>query len=98
MLATPSQIMLFNRNKSQRRHVLLYDNHIVFCKQVGSGSGNNSEKGNNTAFHFKFSLATNGVGMSSVVKVFICSTVQRCLIINGSDNLFLILQGRGQEA
>ena len=98
MLATPSQIMLFNRNKSQRRHVLLYDNHIVFCKQVGSGSGNNSEKGNNTAFHFKFSLATNGVGMSSVVKVFICSTVKRCLIINGSDNLFLIFQGRGQEA
>ena len=97
MLATPSQIMLFNRNKSQRRHVLLYDNHIVFCKQVGNG--NNSEKnGGNTSFHFKFSLATNGVGMSSVVKVFICSTVQRCLLINGSDNLFLILQGRGQEA
>ena len=68
---TPSQ-MLFSRNKSQRRHVLLYDNHVVFCKQVSSGGGgsNNSsgEKNNGAAFHFKFSLATNGVGMSSVVK------------------------------
>ena len=64
MLTTPSQ-MLFNRNKSQRRHVLLYDNHIVFCKQVGSGSEKNNAS---AAFHFKFSLGTNSVGMSSVVK------------------------------
>ena len=61
---TPSQ-MLFNRNKSQRRHVFLYDNHIVFCKQVGSGSEKNNAS---AAFHFKFSLGTNSVGMSSVVK------------------------------
>ena len=63
--------MLFSRNKSQRRHVLLYDNHVVFCKQVSSGGGSNNssgEKNNGAAFHFKFSLATNGVGMSSVVK------------------------------
>ena len=64
-LVTPTPF--FNRNKSQRRHVLLYDNHVVFCKQGNSGS---SEKNNGggAAFHFKFSLATNGVGMSSVVK------------------------------
>ena len=45
------------RNRQQRRHVLLYENHIVFCKQSGSD------------YHFKFSLATTTLGMSSIIKV-----------------------------
>lgn len=53
-----SQI-LFSRNKSQRRHVFLYDNHVVFCKAI-------NEK--NQTYHFKFSLGTSSLGMSSIVK------------------------------
>ena len=50
-------IFIHFRNRQQRRHVLLYENHIVFCKQSGSD------------YHFKFSLATTTLGMSSIIKV-----------------------------
>ena len=50
-------IFIYFRNRQQRRHVLLYENHIVFCKQSGSD------------YHFKFSLATTTLGMSSIIKV-----------------------------
>ncbi|XP_023327389.1 guanine nucleotide exchange factor DBS [Eurytemora carolleeae] len=51
-----SQSQILFRNRQQRRHVLLYENHIVFCKQSGSD------------YHFKFSLATSTLGMSSIIK------------------------------
>lgn len=51
-----SQSQILFRNRQQRRHVLLYENHIVFCKQSGSD------------YHFKFSLATTNLGMSSIIK------------------------------
>jgi hypothetical protein len=56
----PSQI-LFNRNKSQRRHVFLYENYVIFCKPVQGDK-------NNGFYHFKFSIGTNSLGMSSIVK------------------------------
>ncbi len=52
---------LFGRNKSQRRYIFLYDNHVVFCKQI---SGN----GDAGSYQFKFALGTKNLGMSSVVK------------------------------
>lgn len=55
---SPHQI-LFSRNKSQRRQVFLYDNHVVFCKPI-------NEK--NQTFQFKFSLGTALLGMSAAVK------------------------------
>ena len=56
-----SQSQLLFRNKSQRRHVLLYENHLVFCKQL-------SEKTGDTAYQFKLSLPVTNMGMSSMIK------------------------------
>ena len=46
-------------NRGQRRHVFLYENHVVFAKVV-------SEK--SMVYAFKFCLSTASLGMSSVVK------------------------------
>ena len=56
-----SQSQLLFRNKSQRRHVLLYENHLIFCKQL-------SEKTGETAYQFKLSLPITNMGMSSLIK------------------------------
>jgi hypothetical protein len=50
-------LYFYFRNRQQRRHILLYENHIVFCKQGGS------------EYTFKFSLSTANLGMSSIIKV-----------------------------
>ena len=50
------------RNKQQIRHLLLYENHLIFCKQFGDKSGNT------VSYQFKFSLAIANLGMSSVIK------------------------------
>ena len=49
---------LFRASRGQRRSVFLYDKHVVFAKPAS----------NEKSFTFKFSLATSGLGMSSVVK------------------------------
>ena len=56
---TGAQILLLRGNRGQRRHVFLYENHVVFAKVV-------SEK--SQVYGFKFCLATASLGMSSVVK------------------------------
>lgn len=56
---TGAQILLLRGNRGQRRHVFLYENHVVFAKVV-------SEK--SQVYGFKFCLATGSLGMSSVVK------------------------------
>lgn len=48
------------RNKQQVRHLLLYDNQLIFCKQFSEKAG--------VGYQFKFSLAIANLGMSSVVK------------------------------
>jgi len=48
------------RNRQQRRHVLLYENQLIFCKQM-------TEKGG-VCYQFKFSLAIVNLGMSSIIK------------------------------
>ena len=50
------------RNKQQIRHLLLYENHLIFCKQFGDKSGST------VSYQFKFSLAIANLGMSSVIK------------------------------
>ena len=50
------------RNKQQCRHLLLYENHLIFCKQFGDKSGST------VSYQFKFSLAIANLGMSSVIK------------------------------
>jgi len=50
------------RNKQQMRHLLLYENQLIFCKQFGD----KSEK--TVSYQFKFSLAIANLGMSSLVK------------------------------
>ena len=55
-----SQSQILFRNSKQRRHVLLYENHLIFCKQV-------TEKGA-TSYQFKFSLTVANLGMSSIIK------------------------------
>jgi len=55
-----SQSQILFRNSKQRRHILLYENHLIFCKQV-------TEKGG-TSFQFKFSLPVGSMGMSSIIK------------------------------
>ena len=44
------------------RHVLLYENQLIFCKQL-------TEKGGAGLYQFKFSLAIANLGMSSLIKV-----------------------------
>jgi len=48
------------RNRQQTRHVLLYENQLIFCKQL-------TEKGG-VCYQFKFSLAIVNLGMSSIIK------------------------------
>ena len=48
------------RNKQQVRHLLLYENHLIFCKQFTDKTG--------VSYQFKFSLAIANLGMSSVIK------------------------------
>merc|ERR1719233_1457003 len=55
-----SQSQILFRNSKQRRHVLLYENHLIFCKQV-------TEKGV-ISYQFKFSLTVANLGMSSIIK------------------------------
>jgi len=55
-----SQSQILFRNSKQRRHVLLYENHLIFCKQL-------TEKGA-TSYQFKFSLTVANLGMSSIIK------------------------------
>ena len=55
-----SQSQILFRNSKQRRHVLLYENHLIFCKQM-------SEKGA-TSYQFKFSLTVANLGMSSIIE------------------------------
>lgn len=55
-----SQSQLIFRNRHQRRHLLLYENHLIFCKQEKTRKG--------TSYHFKFSLAISNMGMSSIIK------------------------------
>jgi len=55
-----SQSQILFRNKQQRRHVLLYENQLIFCKQLQERSG--------TSYQFKFSLPVANMGMSSIVK------------------------------
>ena len=55
-----SQSQILFRNNKQRRHVLLYENHLIFCKQ-------GTEKGE-TSYQFKFSLTVANLGMSSIIK------------------------------
>ena len=56
-----SQSQLLFRNRSQRRHLLLYENHLIFCKQL-------SEKTGETVYQFKLSLPIANMGMSSQIK------------------------------
>ena len=55
---TQSQILF--RNAKQHRHLLLYENSLIFCKQV-------MEKGG-TSYQFKFSMPIGSMGMSSIIK------------------------------
>ena len=48
------------RNKQQIRHLLLYENHLIFCKAFSDKHG--------VSYQFKFSLAIANLGMSSVIK------------------------------
>ena len=50
------------RNKQQIRHLLLYENQLIFCKQFGDKSANT------VSYQFKFSLAISNLGMSSLIK------------------------------
>ena len=54
-----SQSQLLFRKNGQRRHVLLYENHLIFCKQMERGED---------VFTFKLSLPVGNLGMSSVIK------------------------------
>ena len=56
-----SQSQLLFRKNAQRRHVLLYENHLIFCKQVQQDKGED-------VFMFKLSLPVTNMGMSSMIK------------------------------
>ena len=58
-----SQSQLLFRNKSQRRHLLLYENHLIFCKQLSEKTG--EARG---VYQFKLSLPIANMGMSSQIK------------------------------
>ena len=55
-----SQSQILFRNTKQHRHLLLYENYLIFCKQV-------QEKGG-TTYQFKLSMSIGSMGMSSIIK------------------------------
>jgi len=60
------QLLFGGRGRNQRRHVLLYDRHLVFCKPTSNSGGEKNAAG--PTYQFKFAVAVSGLGMSSVVK------------------------------
>jgi len=64
---TSGQLLFGGRGRSQRRHVLLYDNHLIFCKPT-SNSGEKGQQASGPTYQFKFAISISGLGMSSVVK------------------------------
>ena len=55
-----SQSQILFRNSKQHRHLLLYENNLIFSKEV-------TEKGG-SSYQFKFSMPVGSMGMSSIIK------------------------------
>ena len=49
------------RKNAQRRHILLYENHLIFCKYIQQDKGED-------VYMFKLSLPVTNMGMSSMIK------------------------------
>ena len=60
MSENKSQSQILFRNSKQHRHLLLYENNLIFSKEV-------TEKGG-TSYQFKFSMPVGSMGMSSIIK------------------------------
>ena len=56
-----SQSQLLFRKNAQRRHILLYENHLIFCKYIQQDKGED-------VYMFKLSLPVTNMGMSSMIK------------------------------
>ena len=79
-----SQILF--KNKGQRRHVFLYENHLVFTKVVNEKAG---------LFQFKMAMATNSLGMSSIVRG---DEKKIELWVHGRNDLYSLEAVKGRQA
>ena len=79
-----SQILF--KNKGQRRHVFLYENHLVFTKVVNEKAG---------LYQFKMAMATNSVGMSSIVRG---DEKKIELWVHGRNDLYSLEAIKGRQA
>ena len=81
-----SQSQILFRNKGQRRHVFLYENHLVFTKVVNEKSA---------LFQFKMAMATSSLGMSSVVRG---DDKKLELWVHGRNELYSLEAIKGRQA
>ena len=61
MTENKSQSQVLFRNRAQTRHVLLYENYLIFCRV----SMDHMEP--RTNYQYKFSLPINSISLNSVV-------------------------------
>ena len=61
MTENQSQSQVIFRNRAQTRHVLLYENYLIFCRV----SMEHTEP--RTNYQYKFSLPINSISLNSVV-------------------------------
>ena len=63
-----SQSQILFRNRAQQRHILLYENYLIFCKLVGEAESPAERGGSEPKYQFKFSLAVANLSVAPRVK------------------------------
>ena len=63
-----SQSQILFRNRAQQRHILLYENYLIFCKQWGESEPAPERGPAEAKYQFKFSLAVANLSVNPRVK------------------------------
>ena len=63
-----SQSQILFRNRAQQRHILLYENYLIFCKLVGEADSPGERGASEPKYQFKFSLAVANLSVNPRVK------------------------------
>ena len=63
-----SQSQILFRNRPQQRHILLYENYLIFCKLLGETDSPAERGSSEPKYQFKFSLALANLSVNPRVK------------------------------
>ena len=63
-----SQSQILFRNRPQQRHILLYENYLIFCKLLGEAESPAERGTSEPKYQFKFSLAVANLSVNPRVR------------------------------